>query len=285
MEVIAAFYSDFLSLHAFGLLHIDLHRSLDAILVVHLHQLHIGLIVGVLARHARHDDLFHQPQIVGADRIELVDEVVGVLVGGRVAQRAERIQGLNRELSLVRVVHTLRLVDDHDRIRRPHEFDRLAARELVAFLVDHIAPLLRLRAGEVFAEGIDIHHQNLHAVARGKLPELAHALGVIHIVLRLHIVVERAEVVARYFQILQHALADCHAGNHDDELLEAILAVEFEDRAQVNIGLPRARLHLHRKMRAPVASRFIRPGPAFHAMVVGCYIEQVALLNALEVFK
>lgn len=43
---------------------------------------------------------------------------------------------------------------------------------------------------------------------------------------------------------LDHAFADGHGGHHDDELGEAVFLVQLVDRADVDVGLAGARLHL-----------------------------------------
>ena len=84
---------------------------------------------------------------------------------GRVAQRAERVERPDGLLRFVGGIHALRLVDDDDGARRLHELDRLAAGEPVALLVDDVALLLLLGAGEVLAEGVDVDDEDLQRVA------------------------------------------------------------------------------------------------------------------------
>ena len=169
---------------------------------------------------------------------------------GRVAQGAERIEGLDRLLRLVGRVHALRLVDDDDRARRLHELDRLAAGELVALLVDDVALLLFLGAGEVLAEGVDVDDQDLQRVAGRELAQPVDLLRVVDEVLEGQVVVERAEVLGGDLDVLEHALADGDARHDDDELLEAVAPRQLEDGAQVDVGLAGAGLHLDREVRA-----------------------------------
>ena len=228
----------------------DAQLGLDALLVVDLLDAHEGVVGGALRRGAGDDDLLDQLQLEGAHRVEPVDEVVGIAVRGRVAQRAERIERLDRLLRLVGRVHALGLVDDDDGPRRLHELDGLAARELVALLVDDVALLLFLGAGEVLAEGVDVDDEDLQRVARGELAQPVDLLGVVDEVLERQVVVERAEVLGGDLDVLEHALADGHAGHHDDELLEAVAPRQLEDGAQVDVGLAGARLHLDGEVRA-----------------------------------
>ena len=195
-------------------------------------------------------------QLEGPHRVEPVDQVVGIAVRGGVAQRAKRIERLDRLLGLVGGVHALRLVDDDDGPGRLHELDGLAAGELVALLVDDVALLLFLGAGEVLAEGVDVDDQDLQRVADGELPQPVDLLGVVDEVLEGQVVVERPEVLGGDLDVLEHAFADGHAGHHDDELLEAVAARQLEDGAQVDVGLAGAGLHLHREVRAGAGPRW-----------------------------
>ena len=184
------------------------------------------------------------------DRVEAVDEVVRVPVRGGVAQRAKRIECLDGLLGLLGRIDALRLVDDDDGPGGLDELDGLPAGELVALLVDDVALLLLLGAGEVLAEGVDVDDQDLQRVADGELPQPVDLLGVVDEVLERQVVVECPEMLGRDLDVLEHALADGHARHHDDELLEAVAPRQLEDRAQVDVGLAGAGLHLDGEMRA-----------------------------------
>ena len=214
---------------------------------------------------ARDDDLLDELQLEGPHRIESVDEVVGIPVGGGIAERAERIQRLDGLLRLVGRIHALRLVDDDDRPRRLHELDGLAAGELVALLVDDVALLLFLGAGEILAEGVDVDDQDLQRVAGGELAQPVDLLGVVDEMLEGQVVVERPEVLGGDLDVLEHAFADGDARHDDDELLEAVAPRQLEDRAQVDVGLARAGLHLDREMRAQRATGWPAPSNSSHA--------------------
>ena len=118
--------------------------------------------------------------------------------------------------------------------------------------------LLLLGAGEVLAEGVDVDDEDLQRGAGGELAQAVDLLGVVDEVLERQVVVERAEVLGRDLDVLEHALADGHAGHHDDELLEAVALRELEDGAQVDVGLAGAGLHLDGEVRA--GARLRRPG-------------------------
>ena len=105
-------------------MHLD--PGLDAVGIIRLEQLDVGVVEIVVRTDRGHLDPFDQPQIIGADRIELVEQIVKVLVGGGIAQRRGGLQianGLRRALAR----HVLRLVDNQDRPRRLHQIARAVA--------------------------------------------------------------------------------------------------------------------------------------------------------------
>ncbi len=69
---------------------------LDAVLVVGLEQLHVGVVEAVVRADRRHFDALHEPQIVSLDRIELVEKIVWIAMRRAVAQRRHRIEIANR---------------------------------------------------------------------------------------------------------------------------------------------------------------------------------------------
>ena len=50
------------------------------------------------------------------------------------------------------------------------------------------------------------------------------------------------------FKALQHTLADGDAGHNNDEFLEAVALVQFKNRAEVDVCLASAGLHLDREL-------------------------------------
>src|ERR1035438_3171347 len=54
----------------------------------------------------------------------------------------------------------------------------------------------------------------------------------------------RPRTSPRDVDVLQHAFADGYARHHDDELAKAIPRCQLIDRAQIDVGLARPRLHL-----------------------------------------
>jgi hypothetical protein len=229
---------------------VDPELGLDAIPVVDLFHAHEGVVGRPFRRGAGHHDLLDELQLEGADGVEPVDQVVGVAVCGRVAKRTKRVECLDGPLRPVGRVDALGLVDDDDGARGLDELDRLAARELVALLVDHVAPLLCLGAGEVLAEGVDVDDQDLERVAGRELSEPVDFPGVVDEVLERQVVVEGAEVLGGDLDVLEDALADGNARNDDDELLEAVAMRQLKDRAEVDVGFAGAPLHLDGEVRA-----------------------------------
>lgn len=89
-------------------------------------------------------------------------------MGGRVAQRTQRVEGLDGLLRLLSGIDALRLIDDDEGAGGLYELDGLAAGESVALPVDDIALAFFFGAGEVLAEGIDVDHQDLQSSAGGE---------------------------------------------------------------------------------------------------------------------
>ena len=90
----------------------------------------------------------------------------------------------------------------------------------------------------------DRHHHDLNIRAGGEVAHLAELAGVVKEVLEGRVGVEGAEVLFGDLERLVNALLDRHRRDDDDELGEAITAVQLEDRAQVDVGLARAGFHL-----------------------------------------
>ena len=173
-----------------GGLDVDAELGLDALLVVDLLDADKGVVRPALGGGTADDDLLDQPKLKRPHRVEPVNQVVRVAVRGGVAERAKRIECPDRFLGLLRRIDALRLVDDDDGPGGLDELDGLPAGELVALLVDDVALLLFLGAGEVLAEGVDVDDQNLHRVADGELPQAVHLLGVVDEVLKGQVVVQ-----------------------------------------------------------------------------------------------
>ena len=131
-------------------------------------------------RDAGDNDLFDEPKVEGANRVEGINQVVGISMRRRIAQGAERIQGTDGFLCLVRAVHALRLVNDDNRIGRANEFNRLAPRQFVGLFENDVALLLVFSAGEILAERINVDDENLNLVADRELAQAVHFLRVVN---------------------------------------------------------------------------------------------------------
>ena len=134
-------------------------------------------------------------------------------------------------------VHALRLVHDQDGARGLDQVDGLLAAGLLAVLVEVVDVLL--------VDGADRHHHDLDVRAGGEVAHLAELGGVVEEVVEGRVGVEALEVLLGDLERLVDALLDRHRGHHDDELGEAVALVQLEDRAQVDVGLAGAGLHLH----------------------------------------
>ena len=154
-----------------GGLDVDADFGLDARLVVDLFDADEGVVGPALGGGTGDDDLLDQPKLKRPHRVEPVNQVVRVPVCGGVTERAKRIECPDRLLGLFGGIDALRLVDDDDGPGRLDEFDGLPAGKFVTLLVNDVALLLLLGAGEVLAEGVDVDDQDLQRVADGELPQ------------------------------------------------------------------------------------------------------------------
>ncbi len=154
---------------------------------------------------------------------------------GRVAQREQRMERRNR-LPRNLALHILRLVHDHDRPALLDELDRLPALHPVALPPHHVL---------IPRERLNVHHEHLELIAHRELPQPRHLRRIINPRVHRHVTVQRREMLRRHPQALHHALPDRHARHHNHEFPPPILAVQVVDRAEINVGLPRARLHFH----------------------------------------
>src|SRR6266496_5676752 len=100
----------------------------------------------------------------------------------------------------------------------------------------------------LFVDGSNRDHHNLYVRACGEVPNLAELRGVIREVLEWRVPVKAAEVILGNLEGLIDAFLDGDRGNDDDELRKAVAPVQLEDRAQIDVGFARARLHLYREV-------------------------------------
>ena len=240
LEIVARLHGDRLAAHTRAALDVEFDLGAEgALLVAGGEQLDVALVVAAFHFEGGHLDLLHQLALVGIHRVEAIDHVVLVGVGGGVAQGAERVHGSERLLATAfqAAVHALRLVHDQDRPSGLDQVDGLLTAGLLAVLVEVVDVLLVDRA--------DRHHHDLDVWAGGEVAHLAELAGVVEEELEGRVGVEGAEVLFGDLERLVNAFLDRHGRDHDDELGEAVATVQLEDRAQVNVGLARAGLHFH----------------------------------------
>ena len=137
-------------------------------------------------------------------------------------------------------VDALRLVHDQDGPGSFYQVDGLFTAGFFAVLVEVVDIL--------FVDGTHRYHHNLNIRAGGKVAYLAQLGRVVDEVVERHAGIEALEVLFGDLQSLVHTLLDGHRGHHDHELGKAVALVELEDGAQINIGLARSGLHLHREV-------------------------------------
>ncbi len=160
-----------------------LRRNAPRLLLVDS-SLHVRLVVAALDLQRSHLDLLDQLALVGVHRVQAIDHVVLVHVGGRVAQGAERVHRAERLLALPfqAAVHALRLVHDQDGPGGPDQVDGLLAAGLLAVLVEVVDILL--------VDGADRHHHDLDVRAGGEVAHLAELGRVVEEVLEGRVGVE-----------------------------------------------------------------------------------------------
>lgn len=246
VEVVAGLHRDGLALlRAVRLAHVDGHFGGERVGLDGLEP-HVRAVEVRLGLYRVDADALHQVALEGVHRREAVDHVVGLLVRCRVAQHEQRAQTLDGGLGLLGVVDALRLVDDDDGLAGAHELARAeAADELLAGSVEEVALLRSAVLLQALVERVDVDDHDLDGARRGEVAHRPHVLRVVHKVVERRAVVERLEVLARGLEALEDALADGDARHDDDELGDAVAAVELVDGPDVHVGLAGARLHLH----------------------------------------
>src|SRR6266849_1104032 len=91
-------------------LQMNTELGFDALFVVDLLDTHEGVVSRALGDCTGDHDLFDQLQLKGTYRVQSVDQVVGVAVGGGVPQGAKRIERLDSLLRLIGRIHALGFV-------------------------------------------------------------------------------------------------------------------------------------------------------------------------------
>jgi len=102
----------------------------------------------------------------------------------------------------------LGLVDNDDGVRGLHKLYRLPPGEFITLLVNDVALLLLLAAGEVLAEGVNVDDENLNRVCWWQTAEACSPSSRRKQRLELDVVVDRTEVIAGDVDVLEHPFAD-----------------------------------------------------------------------------
>ena len=222
-------------------------------------------------------DALDQAEVVGVDGGEAVEEVVGVAVGGGVAEGAEGVERGDGVAGLFGL-HVLRLVEDDDGPGVLEVLDGRAGAGLVADVVDDVGLLL--------VEGVDVEDQELGRGRLGVAAEVAGAAGGEGPVVEGGAAVELVEVGLEGAEGLEGPFADGDGGDDQDELGPAVGAVELVEGAEEDVGLAGARLHFDGEVVA-VERRRQRDGLAVGAEEGGSPLtsldDAVALLDGLDV--
>ena len=121
----------------------------------------------------------------------------------------------------------------------------------------------------ITTDRVDRHHHELQGRSRSKITHVLSPVtgvdGVVHVDLRVQV----AEVLSHQLDAGLHALTDRNRGNQDDVLVELILRGQLKGRAQVDISLTRAGLHLDIELQ-PINQLFVdlQAVPVLHALQV-----------------
>ena len=201
-----------------------------------------------------HLNLLHQFLVVGIDGIQSEHHVIDVILPVRSTieqgeQGLEQRQSLTRLVALIHAQHTLRLIDDHDRVTLAEHIDRTAAAKLITLVEDYACRLvspcaLTLLLVHRRVEGLRVDNHHVHTGIAGKGINLRELLGVIDEVLHALAVVFPGKVLLHTLKALQHTFAYGDAGDHHHELCPAVTLVQLIHGLDIGIGLARTRFHL-----------------------------------------
>ena len=203
---------------------------------------------------ALHLNLLHEFLIIGIYGIQSEHHVVDVVltVRGTIEQGEQGLelcQPLARLVALIHTQHTLRLIDDHDRVTLAEHIDRTAAAKLITPVEDDACCLVSPCALALFlvhrrVEGLRVDNHHVHTGIAGKGINLRELLGVIDEVLHALAVVFPGKVLLHALKALQHSFAYGDAGDHHHELRPAVTLVQLIHGLYIGIGLARTRFHL-----------------------------------------
>ena len=204
--------------------------------------------------------------VIGVQGVQTVHHVVRLPVGGGVAQGEQGVE-LAQALPSLAALHALGLVNDENRPGGRDDVDGAAAPEAVRPLVDD--PLVPARVERL--------HVDDHNVDIGTCREAVDVTQTAAVVDKVAdgLAVLLKKVLLGILERFVDALADGDRGHHDDELGPAIEAVELEHGLGIDVGLARARLHLHIKVyRGGASSKRRRLDDAITALHLVNVLEQ-----------
>ena len=195
--------------------------------------------------------------IIGVQRVEPIDHVIFFLVCSGIAQRKERLELFEAFLGLL-ALHTLRLVDDQNRIRLCNNIDGLAAAEGIKFFVNDALVLA----------GIERLHVDDHDVDRAVGCKAVYLRQAVRIVDKKadFLVVFACKMLLCGLERFIDAFADGDGRHDDDKLAPAVALVQLIHRFDIGIGLARAGLHFDREIDARPGQlvRGFQAVPALH---------------------
>ena len=189
-----------------------------------------------------------QPTVVGLQRVQHIDRIVCVLMGGGVVQGEERLE-IGHCPPCHLAAHLLRFIENQDGVKLPYDIDGATGTEALLFGVNDAGGLVAATPLPVLAfiqrgrKGlcVDNHHGDFGIA--GKLVQQPQVGTVVdEEVSRL--VVFFAEMRRRVLECALDPLADGDAGHDDDVFRPAITPMQLEDGLDIDVGLARASLHL-----------------------------------------
>ena len=189
---------------------------------------------------AVHLDALDKLLVKTVNRVELVELVLDAYRRCRVANCAERVQITHCFQLAFRADGRLRLIDHNDGVRLAQEVDGTCPAELLVIVtIDEVELLLK---------SVNDDDHDLNVRIHGEIANLLDMVAVIDKIVVCHIMIKLPKMLLRDVERLLHALLDGVAWHNDNELREPIPLVQLQQRAQIHIGLARARLHLNIEM-------------------------------------